>query len=181
MKLKHLSAERGSTLLQWKWNLKDKFVQCCNTPTCSLSKRREMDSHSSKTCVWHTHTHSQKSVLVSHRLNVVYKQVLRNPHAKEQSGWAGWAHNKAIQSRKCKEIFIWVIWISKHHPSFLTLHLHTHKTHWHIRPYGAVQSLSLWCFPLFLQGWELLLIQVSAEPPASSECVSVCMSVCETV
>lgn len=45
-------------------------------------------------------------------------------------------------------------------------HAHTHT------PYGAIQALSLWSFPVFLQGWELLLTQVAAE---SSEWTSTCI------
>lgn len=47
------------------------------------------------------------------------------PRQRSNCGWASRAHTAAIQTTKCKEIFIWVIWTCKHAKLACITHIHT--------------------------------------------------------
>lgn len=79
------------------------------------------------------------------------------PRQRSNCGWAGRAHTAAIQTTKCKEIFIWVIWTCKHAKLACITHIHT-------QPYAEPVCLAAAVDP-----------SVSWTP--SLRCTNVCMCV----
>lgn len=122
MKVKQGSIERGSKLLQWKWNSADELVQRCNTPTCSLSTRREMDGHISKTCVWHTQRRVFWWVTDWHSVQAsIEKSPSKGANAVEPT-----VHTTQTSRQENVRKFSFESFESVNTPSVLTSHTHTH-------------------------------------------------------